>query len=138
MDWTINCVVILSGITALATRLRSALRGVMRILSLKQLAPYGMAVLSVALATLVRLELDPLIGDSAPLLLFGIAVILTARFGGFWPGLLAVALSLLVFDYLFFEPKYSLFTYDSKLDEIRAIIFGITGVLFSVAFTRVR
>src|SRR5215475_8673512 len=109
MDWTMNCVVISVGIIALARRSHSAPRGVMREVSLNRLAPYGVAVLSVALATVVRLEIDPLLGGSAPLLLFAIAVILTSWFGGFWPGLLAIILSLLASDYLFFEPKYSLF-----------------------------
>jgi PAS domain S-box-containing protein len=71
-------------------------------------------------------------------LLFTIAVILTAWFGGFWPGVLAIILSLFVFDYLLFEPKYSIFTYDSKLDVIRAMSFGIFGILFSLAFARLR
>ncbi|HEU0176939.1 MAG TPA: PAS domain S-box protein, partial [Blastocatellia bacterium] len=70
--------------------------------------------------------------------IFAIAVILTSWFGGFWPGLLAVILSLLVSDYLFFEPKYSLFTYDSQSDEIRALSFGVFGILFSLAFARLR
>jgi PAS domain S-box-containing protein len=110
----------------------------MRVLSLKRLEPYAVAVLSVALATAIRLKLDQLIGESAPLLIFVVAVIITSWFGGFWPGLLSIILSLLVSDYLFFEPKYSIFTYDSKLDVIRAISFGILGVLFSLAFGRLR
>jgi PAS domain S-box-containing protein len=110
----------------------------MRRLSLKRLAPYGVAVLSVALATVVRLELDPLLGDSAPLLIFAIAVILTAWFGGFWPGALAIILSLLAIDYLFFAPKYSIFHYDSRLDQIRAIFFVILGILSSLIFARFR
>jgi PAS domain S-box-containing protein len=110
----------------------------MRILSLKRLAPFGVSVLSVALAAVVRLELDPLLGEGAPLLLFAIAVILTSWFGGFWPGLLAIALSLLACDFLFFEPKYSIFTYDSRLDEIRTVYFGIFGILFSVILGRLR
>src|SRR5215813_2636531 len=116
----------------------STSRGIMRILSLRRLAPYGVAVLSVALATVVRLELDPLLGENAPLLIFAIAVILTSWFGGFWPGALATALSLLVSDYLFLAPKYSIFRYDSRLDQIRAVSFGIFGILFSLAFARMR
>jgi PAS domain S-box-containing protein len=110
----------------------------MRLLSLKRLTPFGVSVLSVALATVARLELDPLLGESAPLLLFAIAVILTSWFGGFWPGLLAIVLSLLASDFLFFEPRYSIFIYDSKLDEIRAIYFGIFGILFCTVFARLR
>jgi PAS domain S-box-containing protein len=110
----------------------------MRIHSLKRLAPYGVAVLSVALAAVVRLELDPLLGEIAPLLLFAIAVILTSWFGGFWPGALATGLSLLTTDYLFFTPKYSIFEYDSRLDQIRAVSFGIFGMLFSLIFAWLR
>jgi PAS domain S-box-containing protein len=110
----------------------------MRILSLKRLAPYGLAVLSVALATVIRLELYPLLDENAPLLIFAIAVILTSWFGGFWPGALATALSLLTIDYLFFAPKYSIFRYDSRLDQIRAVSFVIFGILSSLIFARLR
>ena len=66
----------------------------MRVLSLKRLTPYGVAVLSVALATAVRLTHGHLLDETAPLLIFAFAIVLTAWFGGFWPGLLAtVALS---------------------------------------------
>src|SRR5262245_5383794 len=135
--WTINCVTVSSGIIALA--ILSALRGIMRVLSLKRMAPYGVAVLSVALATVLRLVLVPLIGESAPLLIFfAIAVILTSWFGGFWPGLLAIILSILTIDYFFFEPKYSIFRYDSQLDQIRAISFVIFGIISSLIFARLR
>jgi len=104
----------------------------MRILSLKQLEPYGVAALSVELAT------EPLLGDSALLLPFAIAVILTSWFGGVWPGLLMIILSLLAIDYFFFAPKSSIFHYDSPLDQIRAVSFGIFGELPSLIFTRLR
>jgi PAS domain S-box-containing protein len=65
----------------------------MRILSLKRLAPYGVAVLSVGLVTVSGLEFDPLTVESAPLLAFVIAVILTSGFGGFWPALLTIILT---------------------------------------------
>src|SRR5262245_61958753 len=101
----------------------------MRIPSLKQLAPYGVAVLSVALATLIRLEFDPLLSKTWPLLIFVITVILTSWFEGFWPGVLAIILSLLSIDYFILEPKYSLFSYDNPLDRIRVVAFGIFGIL---------
>ncbi len=105
---------------------------------LKRLAPYGVAILSVALAAAVRLEMDPLLNESATLLTFAVAVILTSWFGGFWPGLLAVALSLLASDYFFVAPRYSVFRYDSRADEIRAILFAVFGLLFSMIFARLR
>src|SRR5262249_5980208 len=67
-----------------------------------------------------------------------VAVILTSWFGGFWPGLLAIILSLLTIDYFFFAPKYSIFRYDSRLDQIRVISFGIFGILSSLIFARLR
>ncbi|HEY9431733.1 MAG TPA: PAS domain S-box protein [Blastocatellia bacterium] len=110
----------------------------MRIPSLKQLAPYGVAVLSVALATVAHLKLDPLLGEGAPLLIFAIAVTLTAWFGGVWPGILAIILSLLSVDYFFFGSKYSLFDYDSRLDQIRAVSFVIFGIISTLIFARLR
>jgi PAS domain S-box-containing protein len=104
----------------------------MRILSLKQLGPYGLAVLSVGLAT------EPLLGESAPLLLFAIPLILTSWFGGFWLGLLMIILSLLAIDHFFFAPKYSISRYDSRLDQIRAVSFGIFGKLPSVILAQFR
>jgi PAS domain S-box-containing protein len=110
----------------------------MRILSLKRLAPYGVAVLSCALATIVRLEFNPVLGESAPLLIIAIAVIIASWFGGFWPGLLAIILSLLTIDYFLFAPTYSIFSYDSRLDQIFAVSFGIFGILGSLNFARLR
>ncbi|MGH9754374.1 MAG: PAS domain S-box protein, partial [Blastocatellia bacterium] len=110
----------------------------MRRFSLKRLAPYGVAILSVALATAIRLEIDPLLGGGALLLVFAIAVIIASWFGGVWPGLLAIILSLLAIDYFFFEPKSSILRYDNRLDQIRAISFVIFGLLFSLIFARLR
>src|SRR5262245_59771870 len=110
----------------------------MRILSLTRLAPYGIAVLSVGLAAAVRQELDPVLGESAPLLIFLFAVILSSWFGGFRPGLLATALSFVVGDYLFLAPRYSIFRYDNKYTLIHAILFVIFGMLLSLVKTMTR
>ncbi|MGH9937352.1 MAG: PAS domain S-box protein, partial [Blastocatellia bacterium] len=110
----------------------------MRILSLTRLAPYGVAVLSVTLAAAVRLKFDPILGENAPLLIFTFAVMLTSWFGGFWPGLLATALSLLAGDYLFLAPRYSILRYDYQFDQIRAVIFGIFGLLLNLIIARLK
>ncbi len=110
----------------------------MRILSLKRLAPYGVTVPSVALATVARLELDLILGEGATLSIFAIGVVVASWFRGFWPGLLAIVLSLLSIDYFFFAPKYSIFRYDSRLDQIYAVSFGIFGILGSLNFARLR
>jgi PAS domain S-box-containing protein len=110
----------------------------MRILSFKRLALCAVTVLSVALATAVRPELDSLLGEDATLLIFAIAVIMALWLGGGWPGALGTALSLLVIDRLFFAPKYSIFSYDGPLDQIRAVSFGMFGALSSLIPARLR
>jgi len=102
------------------------------------LAPYGLAVLSVALAAFIRLELDPLLDGRAPLLIFMFAVIVTSWFGGLWPGLLSTALSFLIGDYLFIAPRYSIFTYEDQSDQNLSITFGVFAVLLSVLMSQVR
>jgi signal transduction histidine kinase len=56
---------------------------------------YGMAVLAAVLALLARLPLEPLLGESAPFLLFFPAIMVASWFGGVGPGLAATVLSLL-------------------------------------------
>src|SRR5262245_2454286 len=110
----------------------------MRTVSLRRLAPYGLAVLSVALAAFIRLELDPLLGGKAPLLIFIFAVLVTSWYGGLWPGLVSTALSFLIGDYLFIPPRYSIFSYEDQSDQNLSITFGVFAVLVSVLMSQVR
>ena len=67
---------------------------------------YVVAVLSVAVAILLRWLLDPTLGNSLPLLtLFG-AVAVSVWFGGWKPGLLAALLGFAAADYLFLPPRF--------------------------------
>jgi K+-sensing histidine kinase KdpD len=50
---------------------------------------YGLALLAVAVALVLRLWLNPFIGLDAPFLTFFLAVMAAAAYGGFGPGLLA-------------------------------------------------
>jgi PAS domain S-box-containing protein len=69
---------------------------------------YGFAVGSIALATWVRVLLDPVLGNRAPYSILLFAILLTASFGGVWPALLAVLLGSLSADYFIVEPRRSL------------------------------
>jgi K+-sensing histidine kinase KdpD len=60
-----------------------------------RLVAYGVAMLSPAVTLLVRWPLDVVLGDRVLYMTFFPAVLLAAYFGGFWPGLLATALSAL-------------------------------------------
>jgi two-component system sensor kinase FixL len=57
---------------------------------------YLMSVVAVAIALGVRLLLGPILGDSELFVFFVPAVVVGALWGGFWPGVLATVLSLLV------------------------------------------
>jgi PAS domain S-box-containing protein len=65
----------------------------------------GLAIGGVAVAVLVRWLLDPMLGDSLPLVtLFG-AVALAVWAGGALPAILAAVVGFLVCNYLFMEPR---------------------------------
>lgn len=87
---------------------------------------YAIALISVSSAFLI-LQWPLLHLETAPVSLFLCAVMLTAWFGGVGPGLLAMALSCLAFDYYVLPPTHSLV---SKPDEIpRMIIFTVSALL---------
>jgi PAS domain S-box-containing protein len=93
---------------------------------------YGAAITAVAAAVAASLlqqvvEITPVVS----LLLCG--VVFAAWFGGLGPGLLAITLGLLAFDYFFLPPLYSL-AVQSHNDVLRLIAFGISA-LFVVALS---
>jgi PAS domain S-box-containing protein len=87
---------------------------------------YGIAVLAVGLALLIS-RWPVLHLQDAPVSLFLCAVILSAWFGGAWPGLLTTALSALAFYYYFLPPIHSL---GAKPEEIPRLAVFIMSALF--------
>jgi signal transduction histidine kinase len=65
--------------------------------------------------------------QSAPVSLFLCAVIMSAWFGGAWPGLFATALSALAFYYYFLPPIYS---FGAKPEEIPRFAIFMVSALF--------
>jgi PAS domain S-box-containing protein len=87
---------------------------------------YGIAILSVAGAVIIA-QVPALHLQSAPVSLFLCAVMFSAWFGGVRPGLLAIFLSVLAFDYYFLPPVYSLAL---KPDEITRLVIFTLSALF--------
>src|SRR5882724_10184466 len=87
---------------------------------------YTIAVLSVAAALTIS-RWPALHLQDAPVSLFLCAVILSAWFGGIWPGLLATALSALTFYYFSLPPIHSL---GAKPDEIPRLLVFMVSALF--------
>jgi PAS domain S-box-containing protein len=102
----------------------------MPITSLAPLRRYGFALLTVGLATAIRVVLNPILGDRFPFLTFFIAIVVTAWYGGFGPSLLAVGLSWLAADRLVLQPNGSVPFFPSKPQLVFAfIVIGLTVAL---------
>jgi PAS domain S-box-containing protein len=85
---------------------------------------YGFAIVAVLAATGVRLVFNPVVGIYAPTVLFGIAVIAAAWFGGRGPGLAATALSALSGVWFFSEPIHSLsFAHPEEIWAVSLFVF---------------
>jgi PAS domain S-box-containing protein len=87
---------------------------------------YWIAVFSVAAALIIS-RWPTLHLQDAPVSLFLCAVILSAWFGGAWPGLLATTLSALAFYYYFLPPIHS---WHAKPEEIPRFAIFMVSALF--------
>ena len=91
---------------------------------------YLAAVVFTAAGLWFRHLLDPLLGTSTPIMLNITTVALSALVGGFGPGLLATALSVIGAMYYFMPPYYRLEVEDAG-DATHLIIFTLECVLIS-------
>jgi PAS domain S-box-containing protein len=93
---------------------------------------YGLAVVAVAAGFLLRRALSAQVGEGLPpYITFYPAVIVAALLAGLGPGLLAVAVTLVVVDYWIVSPKA--FFWHAELVEVTAmVLFAAMGVFVSV------
>ena len=91
---------------------------------------YGFAILTVAIALVVRLLLNPLIKQESPFLLFFAAVLWSAWYGGIRAGVLATTASALVSDYFFLYPKYW-FINQYFGQNLQLVLFVLEGISIS-------
>src|SRR5215203_3489948 len=88
---------------------------------------YGVAVLAVGMAFLVKLLLDPLIVQETPFLLVFGAIMISAWYGGLGPGLLATVAAGLATDYFFLQPTSSFSGF--SLETVPLLAFFLEGTL---------
>jgi K+-sensing histidine kinase KdpD len=96
---------------------------------------YAAAIVSIALATLARMVLDPVLGDNQPFLLFVPAVIFVAWYGGLGPALVTIALGSVAAAWFFVPPGDSL-AIRREADRLALAVYilvGLTSALFSEA-----
>jgi PAS domain S-box-containing protein len=97
---------------------------------------YGVAAITVGVALLVKLLLDPLTVQDTPFLLVFGAIIVSAWYGGLGPGLFATGLSVLATDYFFLYPVGSFTVF--SLEGVDVAAFVLEGVLVSVLTSSLR
>jgi signal transduction histidine kinase len=90
---------------------------------------YGAAVVAVAVVTVVRFAMQPLVSHEAPFLLFYAAVMATGWYGGFGPGMLTTGLCAAVTGYFFMEPVNRLEL--SSWQVGRLFVFLLEGLVTS-------
>src|SRR5215204_5098070 len=98
--------------------------------SMKHTSPllrYGVAVLAVGMAFLVKLLLDPLIVQETPFLLVFGAIMISAWYGGLGPGLLATVAVGLATAYFFLQPTSSFSGF--SLETVPLLAFFLEGTL---------
>lgn len=93
-------------------------------------ARYGIAVAAVGGSVLLRHALSGMLGEKVLFITFYPAVMLASTLGGFWPGMLATCLTVLVVDYWLLPPA-GLFVYSSAADVISLSLFSFMGVFIS-------
>ncbi|MBC8102826.1 MAG: DUF4118 domain-containing protein, partial [Cytophagales bacterium] len=94
------------------------------------IAGYAAAILSVTVATLIRLGLNPIWGSRFPYLVFFPAIVVAGLYGGLGPGLLSVALS--AGSIVLFVLSLSGTSQAGSADDATGLTaFAVTGILLA-------
>src|ERR1700677_3047260 len=91
---------------------------------------YGVAVGVAALSLLVRWPLWPILGNQTPHMTFFPAVMISAYFGGFGPGLLSTVFSALAAHYFLGEERFTL-QLGGVRDAVGLMFFLLVGTVIS-------
>ena len=93
--------------------------------------PYGVAVLGLIAATLLRHVLDPILGDHVSFGFFFLAVAIAGWTGGIRPALFAAVLGCLIANYRFTAPQGS-FVVDSPEEFFNMLVFILVSLVIGV------
>jgi signal transduction histidine kinase len=92
----------------------------------------GFAALVTAAAALGRLAMTRLVGERIPFHTFYAAILLSAWYGGLWPGVACTLLSAGLVVFFWLEPVYE-FAIADVGEGVALLVFGGTGVAISAA-----
>ncbi|HSW88160.1 MAG TPA: HAMP domain-containing sensor histidine kinase [Candidatus Saccharimonadales bacterium] len=91
---------------------------------------YFFAVLIAVIALFITLLVDPAIGKTTATLIFLPAIIISAWYGGFYPGVVTTIIAAIEMDY-FFLPSYNVFTFTQFVPMIQIVLFILEGFCIS-------
>ena len=94
------------------------------------LTRYGLALLSSGLAFAIGWTFHQPLAEISPFIVFYAAVAFSSWYGGFGPGLLAVAISALAADYYLLEPRFHFVAHDTAAFG-RLMLFVAVGSLIA-------
>jgi PAS domain-containing protein len=90
-------------------------------------AAYGIAIAAVAVATIIRWSIGEYVLGRIPFTLYFPAIVLATLLSGFWPGMLATSLSVVVAWFFFVPPEFSFSL--NWLDATSLLIFLSVSLL---------
>ena len=104
------------------------------------LRPYLFAALGLVAATLVRMSLDPVLGDRQAFMTYMAALIATAWLAGVGPSLMVLLCSVPLATYLFMAPRYNLLVIDAYnyIAVVTYVAVGLPIVALGGKFWRAR
>jgi K+-sensing histidine kinase KdpD len=97
---------------------------------------YALAFVSAAIATALRLFIDPYV-DGAPFITYFPAIIFTTVISGFGAGLTCVVLSTAAVDYFLLEPRFS-FLVKNLEDVAELVLFGPLAFFCVILISQMR
>src|SRR5256885_8283002 len=89
---------------------------------------YGVSVLAVGLALILTLQIE-LLATRTPFALFFAAVMVSTWYGGWKPGLLALALAALVSDYFLIPPLHAVLS--ERIEILEIVTFSLVALLIN-------
>ena len=89
-------------------------------------------VVLTAAATALRYAFNPILGFRSPLLFHILAIALAAQIAGTASGLAVTACSVVLIDYFFMPPQYSLGPPPNAGDALALLLFTVVGIALSI------
>jgi len=96
----------------------------------KPVERYAIAIGATLIAFVLRLTLDPGLGDDFPFIMFYCATAITAWYGGLGPSLTAIILGGVLANWFFMPPRYSLL-FDGPAQVARYIAYFLVSLLIA-------